>query len=301
MTRSPNRIHERQYFYKYMKSDIALIVMRTRKLRWSSPLLFNDPFDVTQDLRLDFDEKTLNLTLRKKLVYIIEDEPENLLSPSKELTFMLESIRRGGRDLRDAIIRDLRNDRGDPTLGQINSFSLLKSMWREMVPKQRVLCISELNDVNPMWQHYADAFTGVVLEFSAVDELDSAFLVARPVIYQDAPPIIASPEVWVNCIFGVGGIKFRDLFDQYMYLKTKPWEYEKEWRIVSGARPGENGLYGDYGFHPKEITGIYLGPRCPSDVKREFRDLLINDFAHVRVYESQVDNINARFVFVPVE
>jgi hypothetical protein len=27
----------------------------TRRLRWSSPLLFNDPFDVTQELRLNFD------------------------------------------------------------------------------------------------------------------------------------------------------------------------------------------------------------------------------------------------------
>ena len=53
---SPNWCHNRQFFYKYVTAKVAKIVLTTRKLRWSSPLLFNDPFDVTQDLRLNFDE-----------------------------------------------------------------------------------------------------------------------------------------------------------------------------------------------------------------------------------------------------
>lgn len=35
--------------------------LTTRCLRWSSPLLFNDPFDITQELCLDFDEHRLSL------------------------------------------------------------------------------------------------------------------------------------------------------------------------------------------------------------------------------------------------
>ena len=37
-----------------------------------------------------------------------------------------------------------------------------------MVPTFRILCLSELHDVTPMWQHYADAYRGVVLEFEAL-------------------------------------------------------------------------------------------------------------------------------------
>jgi hypothetical protein len=48
--RSPNRRHDRQYFYKYTTADAAMIVLATRKFRWSSRLEFNDPFDVTQEL-----------------------------------------------------------------------------------------------------------------------------------------------------------------------------------------------------------------------------------------------------------
>lgn len=66
----------------------------------------------------------------------------------------------------------------------------LKEKWREIVPRFRILCLSELNDVTSMWNHYADEYRGVVLEFEAVDQLDSVFLVARLVTYQDVPPAI---------------------------------------------------------------------------------------------------------------
>jgi hypothetical protein len=66
--RSPNRRHDRQVFYKYMTARTARIVLSTRKLRWSSPLMFNDPFDVTQELRLNFDEAKLNAVLNDSWV-----------------------------------------------------------------------------------------------------------------------------------------------------------------------------------------------------------------------------------------
>lgn len=61
--RSPNRKHDRQYFYKYVSAEVAKIILARKELRWTSPLLFNDPFDVSQELRLNFDEATLNVAL----------------------------------------------------------------------------------------------------------------------------------------------------------------------------------------------------------------------------------------------
>ncbi len=63
----PNRRHDRRVFYKYVTAEVAKIILATRKLRWSSPLLFNDPFDVTQELRLNFDAAELNAALTDRL------------------------------------------------------------------------------------------------------------------------------------------------------------------------------------------------------------------------------------------
>ena len=62
----------RQVLYKYTKANVAKTVLATRRLRWSSPLLFNDPFDVTQELRLNFDEHGLNAAVTERVAWLIE-------------------------------------------------------------------------------------------------------------------------------------------------------------------------------------------------------------------------------------
>lgn len=297
--RSPNRRHDRHFFYKYVTAKVAKVVLTTRMLRWSSPILFNDPFDVTQELRLNFDEAKINAALTDRMASLMEDgDPSNSVK-HPVIAFLLQAARRATPEVRRTMANQLRQAEslGIPTPGQIEAFAALKDMWKEMVPTFRVLCLSELNDVTPMWQHYSDGYKGVVLEFSAVDELDSAFLVARPVQYQDTPPAIADPNQWVSCMLGQGGSTYRDLFTEYEYVKTNAWSYEKEWRIVSGARPGESGLFGDYGFHPHELTGIYFGPKSSAEDRSDLLALLGHGLEHVRAHEAFLDSQQAKIAF----
>lgn len=55
--RPPLWTHNRTHFYKYAGSHTAKLILSNRRLRWSSPSLFNDPFDVRFDLHVDFDKK----------------------------------------------------------------------------------------------------------------------------------------------------------------------------------------------------------------------------------------------------
>ena len=295
--RSPDRLHDRQYFYKYVTAKVAKIVLTTRKLRWSSPLLFNDPFDVTQELRLNFDEAKLNAVMTDRVASLVEQgDPTNSVK-NPGVAALLRFAMLATPDARRATASELRQGTGIPTSGLIQSLASLKDVWKEMVPTFRVLCLSELSDVTPMWVHYAEECKGVVLEFSAVDELDSAFLVARPVVYQDTPPAIADPNTWVSCLLGQGASTVMDLFTEYQYVKTNAWSHEKEWRIVSMARPGEGGLFGDYGFHPHELTGIYFGLNCSAADRGDLLSLLVHGLERVLAHEAFLDSTNARFVF----
>jgi Protein of unknown function (DUF2971) len=291
--RSPNRRHDRQFFYKYVTAKVAKIVLATRQLRWSSPLLFNDPFDVTQELRLNFDEPKLITAVTHRVASLLEqgDSTDSVKHPV--VAAMLRVASCATPDVRRVMANELR--KGIDTSGQIQSLATLKEEWKKMVPTFRVLCLSELNDVTPMWQHYADGYKGVVLEFSAIDELDSAFLVARPVVYQDTPPSIADVDTWVSRMLDQSG--YQDLFSEYQYVKTNPWSYEREWRIVSGARAGESGLFGDYGFQSRELTGIYFGLKCSEEDRSELLALLTDGLEHVLVYEAFPDTEQTKFVF----
>jgi hypothetical protein len=288
---------DRKFFYKYMTSKVAKIVLANRKLRWSSPLLFNDPFDVTQELRLNFDEEQLNAVLADRMASLMEQGDPSISVKNPVLAALHRMAMRAPPEVRRTMASELRQGILPPTSGQIQSFTTLKEKWREMVPTFRVLCLSELNDVTPMWLHYADEYKGVVLEFSAVDELDSVFLVARPVVYQDTPPAIADANAWVSCMLGEGGFTYRNLFTEYQYVKTSAWSYEKEWRIVSGARPGESGFFGDYGFHLYDLTGIYFGLKCSAEDRSDLFALLTHGLEHVQAHEAFSDGHQARFAF----
>lgn len=200
----PNRPNDRRFFYKYMKPEVAKTVLATRKLRWSSPLLFNDPFDITQELRLNFDDEQIFAAIKDRVVSLLEQGsfPSSVSDPSLAALFGLAMY--ATPDMRRAMVSGLRQSRLAPASAPDQAFKSLKDKWRNIVPTFRVLCLSEVNDVTPMWQHYADEYRGVALEFSPVDE-DSAFLSARPVVYQDTLPAIADANTWVSCALGQGG------------------------------------------------------------------------------------------------
>ena len=295
--RSPNRKHERCFFYKYTTAKTAEIILSTRKLRWSSPVKFNDPFDVTQELRLNFTEAELDKVLGEEVASLIEkgafDSLDSYPGIPPELTDLLKFMSPKSPDQLRAMAQQLRLESGTATPGLIHQ---LKGHWRRIVPTFRILCLSELRDVNSMWQHYADSYMGVVFEFEAVDEIDSCFLVARPVVYQDSPPAIADPKQWARCMM-LGPTKCEELFTEYTYVKTTDWWNEREWRIVSSARPGEAGLSADYCFHPRELVGIYFGEQCSAEQRANLWALLTHGLEHVQVYEALQDKVEAKFNF----
>lgn len=93
---------------------------------------------------------------------------------------------------------------------------------------------------------------------------------------------------------------FINLFREYEYIKTKGWSNEKEWRIVSGTKPGEQGLFSDYGFHPEELTGIFFGPKCRREDQLDLIKLLDHGLRPV-VHESILDYQQARIIFRTID
>jgi hypothetical protein len=294
---SPDREHNRFAFYKYMTARVAKIVLTTRKLRWSSPLLFDDPFDVMQELRLNFDGPALQTALTERVALLIEQGDSGVTLRDPMAAALLRTTAGASPDSRRAMANELRQRMAASMSGQTQSLADLKALWMKMVPTFRILCLSELNDITPMWLHYADAYKGVLLEFCAVDEVDSAFLVARPVIYQDAPPSVADLDTWVDCLLNQDLPRFLSLFFEYQYSKTNAWSYQKEWRIASASRPGETGLAGEYGFHPRELIGIYFGPMCSAEDRTDLCALLSYGLEHVHPHEAVLDIQSGKFTF----
>lgn len=140
----------------------------------------------------------------------------------------------------------------------------------------------------PLWAQYADNLHGCVLELAALDATDSALLAARAIQYQDDPPQVATATAWVRCLASGRLDVYWPMFEEYLYVKSTAWAYQKEWRVAAPSnRPGETGLFSDYGFDARELVGIYFGPRVTEAKRDELLGLLVGQFDHVQAYTSR--------------
>jgi Protein of unknown function (DUF2971) len=297
VSRSPNRLHERQYFYKYVDAAAAKTILRSRKLRWSSPTLFNDPFDVPRRLTFDCSPRELQQALAEELARLIETAgPIPPGAPPKLRLLLARILESGHSPGRRAVVHDLRTEALKHIPEPMVGFSAFQAHWDQRIPTMRILCVSECADSAPMWAHYADRHRGVVLELEALDSIDSALLMARPVIYQSEPPRLPSKEEWVRSLTGQARIDLANFFTEYQLVKASQWAYEREWRIVSDARPGESGSCFDYPLDRKELNRVILGAQCSEQDELEIVSFLNSHFPGVAVRRACWDHDARRIV-----
>lgn len=283
-------------FYKYVSADVAKTVLSTRTLRWSSPVRFDDPFDIRRELRLDFSPSELEEALNVELAHRIE-KGDSVAGDPEVAALLAHTSRLEPKQRLELAAKSLEGwtPRAD---GQYKSFDLLKKIWSDLIPSFRVLCLSASNDITSMWSQYADHYQGAVLEFNARNVSGSCFLLAREVKCDDEPPAIATVDEWVKCLVEGDMLRFFEFFEEYEHWKTRAWLYQQEWRIVvPGKRKGETGTFSDYPFDARELTGVYLGYKMSGDDKEEQLSLVDNRFEHASVYEATIDKTQGRFAF----
>ena len=288
-----HRRHDRRSFYKYLTADAASAVLASHCLRWRSPLGFNDPFDVPRSVDLAFTPEMLLAALEREFVRVVNSD-ETPADPSiRELVTLL----RANPDpvATSAVARTMASS---PLRHVIpTQLAEFREAWSALVPNLRILCLSEIHDSTLMWAHYAGAGSGAVLEFACSDELDSASLVARPIVYQPGLPALPGIETWVRAIFGHIQVDWHEFLAELYYVKGGEWSYEREWRIVSYSPLAERDGYTDMRFHPRELEAVYLGPAISETNALRFRGLCEGDCAHVRLSQGRHDYAERKIVF----
>ncbi len=270
--RSPNRKHDRQSFFKYMSAATARAVLASRALLWSSPVLFNDPFDVPRELSFGLAPADIVEALSARMADLIENPPEDTSELAPGVRLIVDTVKRGiAPQLRAELLDGLKETAASHRPAG-ESMESLRAMWRATIPEFRILCLTESADHVAMWYHYADQYKGVVLEFGCDDLLDSAWLIAQQVEYSSVKPDVYTAAGWANLLTHRQDLAVRKMLNSATFTKSSDWSYEREWRITSFKRPTDTGPFTDYKFHPEELVGIYLGPM----ITREDRDAVIS-------------------------
>jgi len=245
-----------------MTVETARIILSSGKLRFQSPLRYNDPFDSQWDPGWPMSTPEMKAYERVLIEQAIRDPtswPTNADPASKQAMdrerARIEAVPVGGRDDAVAALVQELSGNGPPD----ESVRLLHDIRRRL----RVLCLCEADDSILMWSHYANQHNGVVLGFDATALEKSWSWPVENIAYEQAPPQLIDPKEWIrNVIFGLRGKSLLDQRERALALtKHRDWQYEREWRIVSLAPRGALGDFEDFDFPRSALVELITGTR----------------------------------------
>ena len=243
-----------EFFFKYATSRTAKIVLETQKLRWSTAALLNDPYDLQFDLHLEIEPDNLRKLALEKLFNAWYGAEPYKAAPGSRLGMLIAASRgkapKLSREEFDVkfgplILGGLKNLQDNLSNGQ--------AALRQLATKVTILCQSAVGDSLLMWTYYAQNHKGVALRFKPLVELDSVWLVAKPVRYSRTMPRLHDEGSLSDILAGVLRTDENHLRHRTFYTKAIEWAHEQEWRLCNEAGTGSDAQYEDVGFHKKEL------------------------------------------------
>jgi len=281
--------HNHEYFYKYVSSRTLLRILDSLKVKWSSPALFNDPFDLQIDPRFDFSTEDFIKALPDEMERLVFGSEEPVGDERHDLFRVIKLLRTTRHTLsRTEFSKAMKEPidlGGREIAGKLEEWS---KEWREFTSQLRIFCVTEVHDDLLMWAHYADCHKGAVVKLKCIPDFDTALCAALPVQYKNALPVIAERDEWVRFMLGCGEVESGEvIFKRFVCTKSTHWVYEKEWRVFSSDQSDDRSGFELSRLLPEEIDSIYLGCRMSVDMKREILERLEKNLRHVRVYEGQ--------------
>ncbi len=220
-----------QSLYKYV--DVAgLRRILEGSIRFTQPSAFNDPFELLPEI-----------VLRK-------DEPERQIKVSFDVLAPRRNPPVGEVDH----IRD----------GYCSSDATSRDIVRQLTAAIGILCLSRTNESLVMWSHYADQYTGAVIEFDGSHEFFAGQVAMeyRPIRpKRDLSDYLAGNPTPVS----------------ELCVKSEQVAYEQEVRVIRTLADCEKTEQCDrrgFGIYIRKmpiecIRGVFLGERMNISVQRE--------------------------------
>ena len=283
--------HTKERFFKYTSASTALKILETSTVRYSCPLLFNDPFDAQSGLHFDFEIESLPEKVFQRIEQLVSSDTKpvpqegNLLGEA--ITIMWENKSTHGFPREDIwnLVR--------PHLVKLKDHAIrLQSeyqnvWWNDFLPRLSVFSVAEDNDNLLMWSHYGINHAGVVFSFRVLPQDDNPLCIARPVVYRDTPPSFFTEQQWLDDIFGVRKLDHTALYFQYAYVKSSVWAHEKEWRVWDLLPQPSPTRYYDYPLWNKEVEAVYFGCNIAPESKAAIMSLLSRKYPEAKLFQAR--------------
>lgn len=282
---------------KFCTAANAARILKSHSLRWSSPHLFDDPFELDHRTNLSFDPKTLlNELVRTTIAMIFSPSTPHGNSP------LISGIRRWRDDERfstpaeaeaSAALIELLSKMVDLRMEDID---LIMSDWRHFTRHLRICCFSAKPDNLNCWQRFADNHRGAVIRFHTdelnADEPDEQ--ITRAIEYKNIRPEITTLKTQLNAMIYNERFDEQKAFTEKLLNKSNTIHSEHEWRCFyhalsepSSKSNNDREWFDDRPFSAKAISAIYMGAYMSVENKKTLLDLHKEHFPDARVFQAQ--------------
>ena len=192
----PDLHHYQPFNVDWLRSMIV-----GKRLRFSNPARFNDPWDCKPSFNSD---AALDPANRERLVQ-----------------YYIKITRKHGNLSEEEAQRRAQLFRDNPAVLKERIDAISASYPEQMDKRWRVYCLSTHPDHELMWAHYAQSHTGVCLQFRSRDDL---FFQALRMTYLRYYPVFDVADESDDAIVTI------------MLTKSRAWRYEDEYRLIAQER-----------------------------------------------------------------
>jgi hypothetical protein len=271
--------------YKYVSAEGARHILRDGKLRCSSPVLFNDPFDGQIEAARDFSKQQLDDYMAKRVMEYAAADSQIPPEASEVFKYRFEQFKKqlaAGKSPEEALNEDASTRRLAEALTE-PSAPREPIKWSKIQRDFRVCTFSETHESIVMWSHYADHHRGACLEFFA--RPDGLVKCARKVSYVGDLPNFASLKEWGDFLLGLGDLNWLRLVEDYLVRKNPEWNYEREWRILF-PKSSSDDLYYYLPFNEADLSAVYLGLRMRDVDRFALQSLCAGRYSSVEIKQA---------------
>ncbi len=274
------------HLYKYFTPEGILRFLRTCMVRFTQPVVFNDPFEMQPFLKGFAAESELDSQFKSEFGNSLDPQIDQMLSqlPREQTNVTRETIRQLVLDQAPEALTAFKD------LARTFTPFVGGEIYKRINENLGVLCLTEKPTNLLMWAHYADQHQGAVVEFDTSHAFfnrrrgpQDDFRHLRKVFYTEQ-----RPHLLLNNSDAL----------RFFYFKSPEWEYEQEWRLIvpladceSRLDQGSNPPVCLFEVPPECIRSVCLGIRMSQDRKLELTTELRGTevFRNVRVEQIDMD------------
>jgi hypothetical protein len=277
---------ERTHFFKYLDFQGGFITLASKKIRLSSPILFNDPFDFQFSLNLP-------ITTDEMIQMVAKEAARDIINGNKlaspKLKHLENRIHAHAKVLRNKyseneLVDLLVKDKASLTKNLRDPNEVFNEKFQAYLRDQFVYCLTENFADVVMWSHYSKGHTGVVIRFECNAETDNFFRAAIPVRYLEDLPTLGTKERWNDPSLSIEEkVDGETIYYEAISSKSKAWSYEREHRLVVPLPEWISKTHAFLPFSQEDVSEVFLGCRMASEDSKLIIDLIRQQYPKTRI------------------